>query len=57
MVYLGAEGLQCTRTSVTALKEKLKKCWAEIDFETLRATCDQIIPRLRRVIKEKGYIE
>ena len=47
-----------TYTSVTALKEKLKKCWAEIDSETVRATCDQVIPRLCQVIKEKGgYIE
>ena len=45
-----------THTSVTALMEKLKKCWAEIDSETVRATCDQVIPRLRRVIKEKGDI-
>ena len=47
-----------THTSVTALTEKLKKCWVEIDSETVRATCDQVVPRSRRVIKEKGgYIE
>ena len=47
-----------THTSVTTLKVKLKKYWAEIDSETVRATCDQVIPHLRQVIKEKGgYIE
>ena len=47
-----------THTSVIALEEKLKKCKAEIDSETVRATCDQVTPRLRQVIKEKGrYIE
>ena len=45
-------------SSVEALKLKLAKCWAEIDAETVRATCDQVIPRLRRVVKEKGgYVE
>ena len=47
-----------THRSMTDLKEKPKKCWAESDSETVRATCDQVIPRLRRVIKEKGgYIK
>ena len=45
-------------SSVEVLKQKLTKSWAKIDAETVRATCDQVIPRLRRVIKEKGgYIE
>ena len=58
MVYLGSEGLHVTHTSVTALKEKLKKCWAEVDSQTVRATCDHVTLRLRQVIKEKGeYIE
>ena len=44
--------------SVKVLKAKLKKCWAEIEAETVRATCTQVIPRLRRVIKNKEeYIE
>ena len=30
----------------------------EIEAETVRATCRQVIPRLRRVVKEKGsYVE
>ena len=53
MIYLGAEGLQCNLPRVQ-LKEKLKICWAEIDSEAVRATCNQVISRLRRVIKEKG---
>ena len=38
--------------------KKLKESWAKIESETIRATCDQVISRLRRVIIEKGgYIE
>ena len=45
-------------SSVEVLKQKLTKSWAEIDAETVCATCDQVIPRLCLVIKEKGgYIE
>ena len=50
----------CTQShsSVEALKQKLIKSWDEIDVQTVRATCDQVIPRLRRVIRQKGgYIE
>ena len=32
--------------------------WAEFDAETVHVTCDQVIPCLCQVIKEKGvYIE
>ena len=42
-----------TYMRVTALKEKPKKCGVEIESESVLATCDQVIPRLCRVIKEK----
>ena len=38
--------------SVAALKKKLTKSWSEIDENTIRATCDQII-----VIQKGGYFE
>ena len=41
-------------STVEALKLKLIKSWEEIDGETVRATCDQVIPRLRRVVRQKG---
>ena len=50
----------CTisHSNVEVLKQKLAKCCAEIDAETVRVTCDQVIARLRRVVKEKGgYVE
>ena len=50
----------CTvsHSSVEVLKQKLTKFLAEIDAETVHATCDQVIPHLCQVIKEKGgYIE
>ena len=38
--------------------QKDLKSWEEIDGETVRATCDQVIPRLRRIVRHKGgYIE
>ena len=44
--------------SVKALKRKLIKSWEEIDGNTARATCDQVIPCLRRVFRQKcEYIE
>ena len=45
----------CTSShkSVVALKNKLTKSLSEIDENTIRATCDQIIPRLRKVITQK----
>ena len=47
-----------SHSSVEVLKQKLIKSWAEIDAETVHATCNQVIPRLHQVIKEKkGYIE
>ena len=34
------------------------KSWDEIDGETVRASCDQVMPRLHRVVRQKGgYIE
>ena len=46
-----------SHSNVEKLK-KLKESWAKIESETIRATCDQVISRLRRVIIEKGrYIE
>ena len=46
-----------SHSNVEKLK-KFKESWAKIESETIRATCDQIISRLRRVIIEKGgYIE
>ena len=45
-------------SNVEKLKKKLKESWAKIESETICATCDQVISRLRRVIIEKGgYIE
>ena len=47
-----------SHSNVEKLKKKLKESWAKIESETIRATCDQVISRLRRVIIEKGgYIE
>ena len=39
---------------IQKLKKKLKESWAKIESETIRATCDQVISRPRRVIIEKG---
>ena len=40
------------------LKNRLKACWEEISEETVRASCSQVLDRLRRVGKAKGeYIE
>ena len=47
-----------SHSNVEKLKRKFKESWAKIESETIRATCDQDISRLRRVIIEKsGYIE
>ena len=47
-----------SHSNVEKLKKKLKEFRAKIESETIRATCDQVISRLRRVIIEKGrYIE
>ena len=47
-----------SHSNMEKLKKKLKESWAKIESETIRATCDQVISRLRRVIIEKGgYIE
>ena len=35
-----------SHSSVEVLKQKLTKSWAEIDAETVHATCDQVIPHL-----------
>mgnify|MGYP000504172705 CR=1 FL=1 len=41
--------------SVEVLKRKLTKFWEKIDAETVRVTCTQVVPRLRRVI-ENGFV-
>ena len=47
-----------SHSTVEVLKEKLIKSWEEINGETVRVTGDQVIPRLRRVVRKKGgYIE
>ena len=44
--------------NVEKLKKKLKESWEKIESETIRATCDQVISHLRRVIIGKsGYIK
>ena len=44
--------------NIETLKRKLKASWEEIDPEVVRATCAQVLPRLRRLVKNKGgYIE
>ena len=45
-----------SHSSVKALKWKLIKSWQEIEGETVSATCDQVIPRLRRVVRQKKWI-
>ena len=43
--------------SVALLKAKLKHCWDKISSETIRASCNQVTDRLRRVVEVKvGYI-
>ena len=39
--------------NLNVLKQKLTKAWDDIDAEIVRATCGQVVPRLRRVVKEK----
>ena len=44
--------------SIESLMLKLKSCWDEISQQTIRASCNQVADRLRRVVKAKGgYIE
>ena len=44
--------------NVEVLKKKGTESWDQIENETVRATCAQVIQRLRCVIREKsGYIE
>ena len=43
-----------SHSNVEKLKKKLNESWAKIESETIRATCDQVISRLCRVIIEKG---
>ena len=49
----------CTsHPNLDSLKRKLTSAWDEIDPKVVRATCAQVLPRLRKVIKNKGgYIE
>ena len=59
-IWLILERKACavSHSNVEKLKKKLKESWAKIESETIRATCDQVISRLRRVIIENGgYIE
>ena len=44
-----------SHSNVEALKRKWIKSYEEIDGKTVRATCDQVIPRLRRVVPPKGW--
>ena len=47
-----------SHSNVEKLKKKLKESWAKIESETIRATCNQVISRLRSLVIEKGgYIE
>ena len=47
-----------SRSGVFKAVKRFKETWAKIESKTIRATCDQVISRLRRVIIEKGgYIE
>ena len=47
-----------SHSSVEALKRKLIQSWEEIDGEIVRATWDQVIPRLHCGVRQKGeYIE
>ena len=44
--------------NIDALKHSLEKSWNEISPGTLRATCCQVIDRLRCMIRAKGdYFE
>ena len=44
--------------NIDALKHSFEKSWNEISPETLRATCSQVIDRLRCMIRAKGgYFE
>ena len=49
----------CTsHPNLDSLKRKLTSAWDEIDPEVVHATCAQVLPRLQKVIKNKGgYIE
>ena len=58
MSILEQKSCAVSHSSVEVLKQNLTKSWAEIYAEIVHATCDQVIPCLCRVIKEKeGYIE
>ena len=47
-----------SHSNTKALKLKLAKYWDEIRSDILRATCSDVIPRLKRVIEARGgYIE
>ena len=44
--------------NMNSLKQKLTKYWEEIDPETVRDTCDQVVFRHRQVIKAReGYVK
>ena len=55
---LETKACRTSHPNLDSLKRKLTSAWDEIDPEVVRATCAQVLPRLRKVIKNKGgYIE
>ena len=55
---LETKACRTSHPNLDSLKQKLTSAWDEIDPEVVRATCAQVLPRLRKVIKNKGgYIE
>ena len=55
---LETKACRTSHPNLDSLKRKLTSAWDEIDPEVVHATCAQVLPRLRKVIKNKGgYIE
>ena len=55
---LETKACRTSHPNLDSLKRKLTSAWDEIDPEVVRATCAQVLPQLRKVIKNKGgYIE
>ena len=55
---LETKACRTSHPNLDSLKRKLTSAWDEIDPEVVRATYAQVLPRLRKVIKNKGgYIE
>ena len=62
MVYkdniIKTKACRTSHPNLDSLKQKLTSAWDEIDPEVVHATYAQVLPRLRKVIKNKGgYIE